>query len=355
MPVTLCTFNANNLFVRYRFGDTFPGDQSHKSAVTDPAEGYLPMYNQAAFKLFNPTQRDLAGQAISQGGDAYPDIVCLQEIESLIALRSFNTQHLADTYEHALLIDSRDPRQIDVGVLSQLPIVGVRSHVDDRKPGAAPDAEGAWLFSRDCLEVEVALDADRSLVLLINHLKSKFIDHRAADTPEKVAQAQADNDARRRAQAEGVLRILRERFPGQEFERALFAVVGDLNDQATSAPLAPLLDGSGLVNALERIAEESERWTEWYRSANSVSQLDHLLLSPALAAATDGQVPHIERRGIGFARRLQGGGIGPRQTHYERSDDDPNPIDVDFQFERFPAVTPDEYASDHCPVILTVP
>jgi hypothetical protein len=32
---TLCTFNANNLFVRYRFGQTFPGDMSGKSAVTE--------------------------------------------------------------------------------------------------------------------------------------------------------------------------------------------------------------------------------------------------------------------------------------------------------------------------------
>jgi hypothetical protein len=37
---TLCTFNANNLFVRYRFGQTFPGDMSGKSAVTAPSLGY---------------------------------------------------------------------------------------------------------------------------------------------------------------------------------------------------------------------------------------------------------------------------------------------------------------------------
>jgi hypothetical protein len=44
MPITLATFNANNLYVRYRFGQTFPGDMSGKSAVTDPEFGYLPMY-----------------------------------------------------------------------------------------------------------------------------------------------------------------------------------------------------------------------------------------------------------------------------------------------------------------------
>lgn len=52
MAITLCTFNVSNLFARYRFGDTFPGD--------------LPHFNQAAFKRFNPTQRDRATQAITR-------------------------------------------------------------------------------------------------------------------------------------------------------------------------------------------------------------------------------------------------------------------------------------------------
>ena len=72
-------------------------------------------------------------------------------------------------------------------------------------------------------------------------------------------------------------------------------------------------------------------------SANSVSQLDHLLLSPALAAATDGVAPIIERRGISFARRLKDEGIGPRETHYERADDDPNAVTIPFDFTRFAA------------------
>jgi hypothetical protein len=42
MSTTVCTFNANNVFVRYRFGQTFPGDMSGKSAVNEPSLGYLP-------------------------------------------------------------------------------------------------------------------------------------------------------------------------------------------------------------------------------------------------------------------------------------------------------------------------
>jgi hypothetical protein len=35
VATTLCTFNANNLFVRYRFGQTFPGDMSACVLLSD--------------------------------------------------------------------------------------------------------------------------------------------------------------------------------------------------------------------------------------------------------------------------------------------------------------------------------
>jgi len=95
MATTLCTFNANNLFVRYRFEQTFPGDMSGKSAVNEPSLGYLPMYDPDMFDLFNPLQRDLTARALSQDGGGLPDILCLQEIESLIALRAFNDRSYA--------------------------------------------------------------------------------------------------------------------------------------------------------------------------------------------------------------------------------------------------------------------
>jgi hypothetical protein len=159
MAVTLCSFNANNLFVRYRFGQTFPGDLTHKkSAVTNPDEGYLPMYNKALFELFNPEQRRLMAQAIFRDGSSEPDIICFQEIASMIALRRFNEEQLGSKYANCLLVDSRDFRQIDVAILTKkkIPIVNVRSHVDALDP--KPDSnDRPWLFSRDCLEVELGL------------------------------------------------------------------------------------------------------------------------------------------------------------------------------------------------------
>jgi hypothetical protein len=64
MAVTLCTFNVNNLYVRYRFGETFPGDASRKSAVTNAEEGYLPMYNRG--RSSSSTRRSAGSPASAQ-------------------------------------------------------------------------------------------------------------------------------------------------------------------------------------------------------------------------------------------------------------------------------------------------
>ena len=115
MSHVVCSANVNNLFVRYRFQSTFPGDMSKASKAGSPGTGYLPQYDPDLMKLFRPEQRDLTARAITADYSVFPDVVCLQEVESLIALREFNAQHLRGEYPFALLVDSRDFRQIDVG------------------------------------------------------------------------------------------------------------------------------------------------------------------------------------------------------------------------------------------------
>jgi hypothetical protein len=119
----------------------------------------------------------------------------------------------------------------------------------------------------------------------------------------------------------------------------LFVVVGDLNDEWSSERVEPLRE-LGLENVLERL-DETERWTHWYRSENTLSQLDYLLLSPTLSKYSEGTNLILERKGVGFARYLQDGKTGPKVTRLEQVEDDPNPIELDFQFKRFKEVTPD--------------
>lgn len=142
-------------------------------------------------------------------------------------------------------------------------------------------------------------------------------------------------------------------FPGNAFDSALFALLGDFNDQPMFSYLKPLVQDLGLENVVDRLSSK-ERWTHWWASRNRVSQLDYILLSPAISRLTEGQTPYIERRGLGYTEESASGGILPRKTRLIRSDDDTGQ-ELSFDFERFPDVSAEIEASEHCPVFLEVP
>ena len=84
--------------------------------------------------------------------------------------------------------------------------------------------------------------------------------------------------------------------------------------------------------------------------------MDYLFSSPALAAATAGQLPAVDRRGIGMCDTSKtDGGPLPKHARLETSDALPPAATIDFRFPRFPAVTPQAKASDHCPVFFDLP
>jgi endonuclease/exonuclease/phosphatase family metal-dependent hydrolase len=356
MATRLTTCNVNNLFVRYKFGGAFPGappgSGEEAVPVADDRRGFLPLYNEGAFEIFGPQQRDFTAQAIrASAGGTYPEILCLQEVESLLALREFNLQHLDGNYPNAIVIDSRDLRQIDVALLTATPILGIRSHVDELATGDAAalvSPDRPQLFSRDCLEVDLDLGDGSVLTVLLNHLKSQFVDVRhIRDREERKREEERQterNDALRKAQAARVAEIV-----AAAADRPV-CVVGDLNQLPGHDSIAPLYDHPDLFDALTMLPPE-ERWTHWYRGENTVGQLDHLLLTPALAERCQSP-PTIERRGISFERILQDGGVGPRQTRLEAADGTLTP--VDFRFERFEGVGPKAFASDHCPITLRI-
>jgi hypothetical protein len=277
----------------------------------------------------------------------------LQEIESLIALRTSNEKHLGSHYKRALVVDSRDFRQIDVGILITLENLSVRSHVDELDP-TPDDPARPYLFSRDWLEVELALAGNRRLTVFINHLKSKFIDPKKAKTLAKSKAQRNRDDKYRGRQADRMIKLLQERFPGNGFDTELFAVARDLNDEAASKPLKKLYSSAGLEDALERRPVEQDRWTHWFRSENSVSHIDAMLLSPALAQQTAGVAPAIERRGISYSRILQDGGIRPQTHPLPTRRRRPQPNRRRLPLPPLPRSAPELYASDHCPVFLDI-
>jgi hypothetical protein len=195
------------------------------------------------------------------------------------------------------LVEGNDPRLIDIGLLSNLPIGAVTSwqnavHADDP---AIP------VFGRDLLEVQI-LNASRSQVLFTlfnNHLKSNFVDYRY----DPVAGAEKNN-LRRQRQAEVMAEIVLKRTR----PNSRFVILGDMNDAPNSLYLAPLNGNAGLnlTNALTDPAETrppkdsqypppGPAWTHRFKPKGGDMQYqlyDQIWLSPSLAKRQTGAWIH---------------------------------------------------------------
>jgi len=208
------------------------------------------------------------------------DVVCVVEADHRVNLNRFNRDVLpmvgATPYEQVMLIDGNDDRGIDVGILvtngHRLGLM--QSHVDDL------DTEGQ-IFSRDCPEFEIRTVKGNSLLVLINHFKSK-----GYGKP-------SESDAKRLRQAKRVRELVDERlglFP-------YLAVVGDFNEIPTGKPLDPLLrNNSPLIDIFDHPTFHGDNRPGTYGNGTASSKFDYILLSPALAALVT--AGGIERRGV---------------------------------------------------------
>jgi endonuclease/exonuclease/phosphatase family metal-dependent hydrolase len=362
MPlVSITTFNANNLFLRYDFQRSYPGGEYNALARISGAEerlGYLPGLSYAGdgrFEVWDDLRRRLAAQALREPNDRLPDILVLQEVENIHALRVFNADYLDGHYRYALLVDGYDPRNIDVGVLSRFPVVHARSHVDDL------DSHGRRVFSRDCLEITLRIDSSTRITLFVNHLKSKWVRKVRGETDAELEERKKLAHRTRKAQAWAVRRIVRRRFRAND-DRALYAVIGDFNDTPKSPWLSPLTHGSAkLWDVVRRHRPEDDCWTYYWRRKRRVTQVDAILGSRGFANAVDTAVardadytPHIERGGLGYQRYNDAGDdILPAEVElFHVEDDGSAPVAVPFRFPRYGAVLDDwkNNISDHCPV-----
>lgn len=270
MPsLRIATFNAENLFARYRFKDSFQPTADDGFTVND-----------TAFRIHDEESKKITAKAIRA---LNADVICLQEVESLPVLDRFNAFYLGGMkYAYRAVIDCFDPRQIDVAVLSRHPIAALRSHREERNRAGT-----GFLFSRDCLEIELDVGGTR-LTLYANHLKSMMEGREATR-------------ARRQEQAERVAAIVDARWKKGGY-KGNFVVLGDLNDYPEGkTALAALLDHKGLVNVLARLPA-AQQWTHYYAGGNAYRQLDYLLLSAGLAKANKGK-PEVMRRGLPWRAR----------------------------------------------------
>ena len=264
MTIRLATFNVENLFARYRFRSSF-----------DPSDELGFGINDLAYDIFDEESKRITAQVIK---DVDADILCLQEIENVGVLERFNSRMLGGMgYKHRLVVDSHDPRHIDVGVLSRYPFTYINTHRNERN-----GANTTWMFSRDCLEVDFEIDG-KLLSVYVNHFKS-MIGGRAA-TRE-----------RRKEQADRVRDIVEMFWRDYDFD-GNFAVVGDFNDYpGAGTALNSLLNAPFLHNVNLRLPA-ADRWTHFFQGGNDYKQLDYLLLSEALADASPGD-PMINRKGM---------------------------------------------------------
>ena len=249
VPFRLATWNAHNYFdaIDDRYADQVPG----------------------APEVERKTQQlALALRQINA------DAIALQEVEKRALLEQLAQ---ASGYRYALLVEGNDQvRGIYVALLSRHKPVGFRSHKNDALPYVEGNRRDVR-FSRDCLEVH--LGPPLPMVILVNHLKSK------------VGRGKS-SELKRRAQALRLQEVVLELRRSQPSRPV--AVVGDMNDDPDSWPLEPLTRPP-LVDPFRALPLQ-QRYTLKHRGKGVA--LDHILLTPDLAARVVPGSPKVGRLGL---------------------------------------------------------
>lgn len=209
------------------------------------------------------------------------DVLSVIEAENRVGLKRFNEDVLpkvgSQPFGHVMLIDGNDDRGIDVGIMlkEEYRIVRMLSHVDEK------DDEGT-IFSRDCAEYEIKTPQGNTLLLLVNHFKSK-----GYGKP-------AESAAKRLRQAKRVRAIYDERI-NDGYDHV--AVIGDLNEVPDESPMDPLIrDGSTLTDIMAHPKFVGDGRPGTHGNGTKSSKLDYILMSPKLSNKV--LKGGIERRGV---------------------------------------------------------
>lgn len=209
--------------------------------------------------------------------DLDADVLGVVEADSRPVLKTFTEALLAEvhgrTYEQVMLVDGNDDRGIDVGLLTRPPygLRFVRTHIFDS------DADGV-IFSRDCCEYHLDTPDGAGLTVLANHLKSK-----GYSTPGD------PQGAKRRARQAAQVAVIYQQLRADGTTR--IAVIGDFNDDPTSAALQPLLADTDLKDISDHPDFDFGPRQGTFGGGGAKDKIDYVLLSPELfGKATGGAV-----------------------------------------------------------------
>ncbi|HZA08559.1 endonuclease/exonuclease/phosphatase family protein [Mycobacterium sp.] len=200
--------------------------------------------------------------------DLKADVLGVVEAESRPTLEMFSTAVLdavpgGKPYERCMLVEGNDDRGIDVGLLwrESFELKDIRTHVFDR------DSNGE-IFSRDCCEYHLQAPSGSTLLVLMNHFKSK-----GYSTP-----ADPGGGKKRTRQAKRVADIYHSLID-EGFDQ--IAVLGDLNDTPDSKPLNSLVAKTDLQDISTHQDFDWQGRHGTYGGSNT-DKIDYVLLSPAL-------------------------------------------------------------------------
>ncbi len=197
------------------------------------------------------------------------DVLGVVEAEHRPSLLEFSTIVIpavgGTPFRHVMVIDGNDARGIDVGLVTTdgFPIGNMVSHVDDLAPN------GELIFSRDCPQFEVTTPNGNTLIVLVNHFKSKGFGSTASSNAKRKLQATRVRDIYNELKAAGEVNI---------------AVLGDLNDTPVSDPLEPLIDGTDLKDIFLHPSFDDGGYPGTFGLGNAANKIDYILLSPGLFA-----------------------------------------------------------------------
>lgn len=365
MSLRLATFNVENLMNRFDF--TGYRNELYKDRVLslyqirDEAE-----YRQleaARAVAHTDDARQLTALAIAA---TRADIICMQEVDNIEALRAFEYGYLykmvGSGYRGKYTTGGNDGRGIDVAVMMReetrhgqpIEFVEMRSHahltyeaLGLHTPELAELGEKPHerIFRRDCLEIDLRIGG-KPMTLYSVHFKSmgsprNGLDGRVATMPIREAEAAA------------VRHIIETRFGAGHAANRRWAICGDMNDYRERVVVSgdahegfvfdPVREERSCLNVLtadgfcENVVErrpELDRWTLYHTrgpAERHLCQLDYLLLSQGLARRNVHAMPEIVRAGQPFR----------------------TPFPPGQEVTRFPRTGWDRpKASDHCPVVV---